>query len=211
MAGGNARPGRTSARGSASVVPLSQGRDAHLDRLRRATALARESIERGRRLRAEERAERTAAQAAWTPTEAARRRWATFEGETHTAAELDSLRLPYRFQLYAREVILPSERLLVSLHRPALPVGQWPLGRRSEREALVILTTRQLLLLSDARPPDTMVRFGGFVARTTAVERLQSVSSSRTTSTACSKCASQVPRDKPRGRSPCPRAQRRGR
>jgi len=133
---------------------------------------ARQAVLRGRRLLAQERAERAAAEAAWAPTEAARRRWATFEGEAHTAAELDILRLPYRFQLYAREVILPHERLLATVHRPGLSIGQWPFSRRTEHEALLLLTTRQLLLLSDARPPDTMVRFGGFAARATEVERL---------------------------------------
>lgn len=133
---------------------------------------ARQAIARGRRIVAAQRAERAAAEAAWTPTEAARRRWATFEGEAHTAAELDILRLPYRFQLYAREVILPQERLLASVFRPAMSHGQWPFGRRTDRDALIVLTTRQLLVLSDARPPDTMIRFGGFAARATAVERL---------------------------------------
>src|SRR5579864_626521 len=128
---------------------------------------ARQAVLRGRRVLAQERAERAAAEAAWAPTEAARRRWATFEGEAHTAAELDILRLPYRFQLYAREVILPHERLLATVHRPGLSISQWPFSRRTEHEALLLLTTRQLLLLSDARPPDTMVRFGGFAARAT--------------------------------------------
>jgi hypothetical protein len=136
-----------------------------------AETVARQSVERGRRSKAADRAERAAADVAWTPTPGTQRRWTTFEGETHTQAELDLFRIPYRFQLYLREVLLPRERLLARIHRPPLAVGRWPFRRRTEHEAIVLLTDQQLLLLTDARAPDASIPLGGFIARATAVER----------------------------------------
>ena len=77
-----------------------------------AERLAREAIERGLRAQAQERAERASADVLWTPTPGTERRWAVFEGETHTQGEMDVLRIPNRFQLYVREVLLPRERFI---------------------------------------------------------------------------------------------------
>lgn len=136
---------------------------------------ARAAVERGRRQQAQERAERAAAEAAWSPTPGAQRRWATYEGETHTQAELDLFRVPYRFQLYLREVLLPQERLLASVHRPPQALGRWPFGQQTEHEAMLLLTDHQLLVLSDALPLHRLMALGGFVARATAVERIADV------------------------------------
>lgn len=137
--------------------------------------LARAAIDRGRRLKAQQRAERAAAEAAWTPTAGAQRRWATFEGESHTLAELELVRAQYRFQLYLREVLLPPERLLASVHRRRLAVGHWPFRREVVPEAVLLLTDQELLVLQDAQVLDATVGLGGFVARATAVERIADV------------------------------------
>ncbi|GEM_PF-6154195 len=134
--------------------------------------LVREAIARGRRAAAEQRAAQAVDEAAWIVTPGAQRRWALSETEHHTDAEYGLARLPLRFQLYAREVVLPSERLLASVHRPARPARGLLRRTPPQPEAVLFLTDQQLILLEDAAPPDAVVWNKGFVARATAVERI---------------------------------------
>jgi inorganic pyrophosphatase len=89
------------------------------------------------------------------------------EAEVHTEAEYTVYALPYRFQKYARECLLPDERLLgYMLRSPVRYGGAWGLGRqRVAHEALVVITDQQVLLLADALPPDSTLVHWGYVAR----------------------------------------------
>jgi len=99
------------------------------------------------------------------------------EAERHTEAEYTVYRLPYRFQQYARECLLPAERLLhCVLRRPVRHGRGWGLGRRQvAHEALLLVTDQQVLLLADALPPDSTLVHWGYVARAVALERVLEV------------------------------------
>lgn len=92
--------------------------------------------------------------------------------ERHTPAEYSLYTAPARFQDYLAECLLPDERILYFLSRPAFTIGQGLWGRHREREGLLVISDRQVLLLEDERDPDaTLVRWG-YLAHSTAVERI---------------------------------------
>jgi hypothetical protein len=129
--------------------------------------------------------------AGWATTAPARQRWLMAQATGHGAAEAALLRLPFRFQERAREALLPDERLLAVVHRgtPTRLGSRWgprwpPSGvtgllgwmRRGRlAEGLLLLTDRQLLLLTDALPPDRSLIDWGYVAQATAPERVVAV------------------------------------
>jgi len=110
----------------------------------------------------------------WEVHDRALRRGDASEAELHTEAEYTVYALPYRFQKYARECLLPGERLLgYVLRSPVRAGGAWGLGRqRVAHEALVVVTAQQVLLLADALPPDSTLVHWGYVARAAPLERL---------------------------------------
>jgi inorganic pyrophosphatase len=118
---------------------------------------------------------------AWEGADRTLRRAAGLEAERHTEAEYTVYRLPYRFQQYARECLLPSERLLhFVLRRPVRYGRGWGLGRRRvAHEALLLVTDQQVLLLADALPPDSTLVHWGYVARAVALERVVDVAVQR--------------------------------
>ncbi|HZU06524.1 MAG TPA: inorganic diphosphatase [Chloroflexota bacterium] len=113
----------------------------------------------------------------WEGADRTLRRIAGLEAERHTEAEYTVYRLPYRFQQYARECLLPAERLLhCVLRRPVRHGRGWGLGRRQvAHEALLLVTDQQVLLLADALPPDSTLVHWGYVARAVALERVLEV------------------------------------
>jgi inorganic pyrophosphatase len=111
---------------------------------------------------------------AWEVRDRALRRTGTSEAELYTEAEYTVYALPYRFQKYARECLLPTERLLqFALRSPVRYGGRLGLGnRRVAHEALVVVTDQQVLLLADALPPDATLVHWGYIARATPLERV---------------------------------------
>lgn len=98
------------------------------------------------------------------------------EGEPHTWAEYLIPSLPLRFQRHVEEMLLPEERILLFIERPEFaPPGRLALLRgRKLRQGLLVVTDRQLLTLLDSRPPDGTLVDWGYVAKATAVERIES-------------------------------------
>lgn len=80
--------------------------------------------------------------------------------------------LPTRFQRYVRELLLPEERVLAFVERPALVKG--PLLRRQRlSHGVLLVTDRQLLLVEDALPPSQQLHMDwGYVAVSLALERV---------------------------------------
>jgi inorganic pyrophosphatase len=145
--------------------------DLRLEPATEAVALAREARRRGRRARGEQARQREGL-VAWRPSTRAQQRWVLTEVEQYTAAEYGLLLLPYRFQKYAREVLLPDERVLVVIHRPPSAFGRrWLLGGRTH-DAVFVLTDQQVLLLEDAFPPGSTLVDWGYRATSTSVERV---------------------------------------
>ncbi len=92
--------------------------------------------------------------------------------ERHTRAEYSLYTAPARFQDYLADCLLPDERILYFLSRPAFTMGQGLWGRHREREGLLVVSDRRVLLLEDESDPDaTLVRWG-YIAHSTAVERI---------------------------------------
>jgi hypothetical protein len=72
--------------------------------------------------------------------------------------------------------LLDEERILFFVERPPFrpPGARWGvLRRRRLSEGLLIVTDRQLLFMEDALPPDITMVDWGYIARMTAVERIQ--------------------------------------
>lgn len=141
-----------------------------------AAAAARQALQARRRLDHARRAAATHT-STWRVSSLALRRWAATEAERHTEAEYAILLLPYRFQQRAREALLPDERILAAVHRPAFGTGgPWSLLRRRQLdEALLLLTDQQVVLLTDVRAPDGSLVDWGYLARATAPERVARV------------------------------------
>jgi len=95
----------------------------------------------------------------------------------HTVAEYLLPSLPSRFQKYVEEELLPGERILFFAARPSFSPGskRLSLPKQRLREGLLVVTDRQVMMMTDSIPPDsTLVRWG-FIAKATAVERLRDV------------------------------------
>lgn len=94
------------------------------------------------------------------------------ESERHTLAEHGLRRLPLAFQEYVERVLLPSERLLLFIHRPRLSGrGFLRLGKKAP-EAIMVVTDRQLLFVEDVLSPDATNVHWGYAARICAIERV---------------------------------------
>jgi len=115
--------------------------------------------------------------AAWKAQPGERPRDGSVYTEPHTWAERMVGSLPFRFQRYVQDELLEEERILFFVERPPFrpPGARWGLLRRQRlSEGLLIVTDRQLLFMEDALPPDITMVDWGYIARTTAVERIQS-------------------------------------
>jgi len=102
-------------------------------------------------------------------------RWASDDqAEPHTWAEYLVPSLPFRFQKYVEELLLPDERILFFIERPSfLPGGVWGMLRRQKlRQGLLVITDRQVMVMLDSLPPDSTMVAWGYIAKASAVERL---------------------------------------
>jgi hypothetical protein len=114
--------------------------------------------------------------AAWKAQPGERPREGSLYTEPHTWAERMVGSLPFRFQRYVQDELLGEERILFFVERPPFrpPGVRWGVLRRQRlSEGLLIVTDRQLLFMEDALPPDITMVDWGYIARTTAVERIQ--------------------------------------
>jgi hypothetical protein len=114
--------------------------------------------------------------AAWKAEPGERPRDGSAYAEAHTWAERMVGSLPFRFQRYVEDELLGEERILFFVERPPFrpPGARWGVLRRQRlSEGLLIVTDRQLLFMEDALPPDITMVHWGYIARTTAVERIQ--------------------------------------
>jgi len=102
-------------------------------------------------------------------------RWASDgEAEPHTWAEYLVPSLPFRFQKYVEELLLPDERILFFVERPSfVPAGAWGVLRRHKlRQGVLVITDRQVMVMLDSLPPDSTMVDWGYIAKASAVERL---------------------------------------
>lgn len=98
------------------------------------------------------------------------------EAQSHTFAEQAVPRLPARFQEYIARALLPEERILLFVTRPAMRLRRgFVLGRRLLLEGLLIVTDRQVMVMTDSTSADSTFVHWGYIARTSAVERLAGV------------------------------------
>jgi hypothetical protein len=114
--------------------------------------------------------------AAWKAQPGEHPRDSSVYTEPHTWAERMVGSLPFRFQRYVQDELLEEERILFFVERPPFrpPGARWGVLRRQRlSEGLLIVTDRQLLFMEDALPPDITMVDWGYIARTTAVERIQ--------------------------------------
>ncbi len=113
----------------------------------------------------------------WRPPRLDRLSPSFAEAERYTPAEYTFYDLPYRFQRYVSESLLPDERVLYAVRRPAMSGARKRSFLRRERlqAGVVILTTRRLIHLAEHIPPDSAnVRYG-FHQQVGVVERLADV------------------------------------
>jgi len=131
----------------------------------RAASKARVEEEKGRRL-----------DAAWQADALAR---SGRPSDAFSNAEHELRALPYRFQRYVAECLVPSERILLFVTRPPIrPKLQasltfWKQSRESD--GILILTDRQILWLEDALPPDATMVHWGYIAQSGAIERVRAI------------------------------------
>lgn len=135
-------------------------------------------LREGRERLASERARRRVVRhgAAWRVQPGQRPRDGSDYAEPHSWAERMVTSLPSRFQRYVEDELLDEERILFFVERPPFrpPGGRWGvLQRRRLPDGLLIVTDRQLLFMVDALPPGATMVNWGYIARTTAVERIQ--------------------------------------
>lgn len=100
------------------------------------------------------------------------------ETEAFTHAERSLRKLPYRFQNYLDDCLLPEERVLIWVYRPrmAAPASGWRLlARKQLHDGFLVVTDQQVLMIVDAIPPDATMIHWGYVVRASAVERLHRV------------------------------------
>ena len=138
-----------------------------------ALALVREA-RRAHRMAVAAHARARATPPRWEVRDRTLRRATPGEAERHTGAEYAVYALPYRFQEYARDCLLPEERLLCYVQRaPLRHGGVWGLLRQPAAQAgLVAVTDQQVLLLTDAMPPGHDVIYWGYAVRSAPVERV---------------------------------------
>jgi hypothetical protein len=113
--------------------------------------------------------------AAWKAQPGERGRDGSLYAEPHTWAERMVASLPSRFREYVADELLDDERILAFVDRPPFrpPGPRWGvLLRRQLPEGLLIVTDRQILFMVDAIPPGATMVHWGYIARTTAVERI---------------------------------------
>lgn len=98
------------------------------------------------------------------------------EADPHNWAEYLVASLPMRFQRYVEEMLLPEERILFFVERPEFaPPGRLALFRSQKlRQGLLVITDRQVLTMLDSLPPDSTMVDWGYIAKATAVERIES-------------------------------------
>lgn len=138
-----------------------------------ARELAREARRRGR-LAHDETARQREGLVAWAPTSLAQQRWIASEAERFSTAEYDILLLPFRFQKYARECLLPDERVLAVAHRPAGRYGRrWPIGEQLH-EGVFVLTDQQVAVMEDVLPPGKSLQDWGYRSVATDIRRVAS-------------------------------------
>ncbi len=103
------------------------------------------------------------------------------EAEPHTWAEYLIPSLPMRFQRHVEEMLLPEERVLFFAERPEFaPPGRLALFHSQKlRQGLLVITNRQVLTMLDSLPPDSAMVDWGFIAKATAIERIESAWSER--------------------------------
>ncbi|MCL5075777.1 MAG: inorganic diphosphatase [Chloroflexi bacterium] len=102
-------------------------------------------------------------------------RWLATEMEAHTAAEYAVHKLPYRFQEYVEDCLLPEERILLFISRPPV-TSRWSFIRRKQlNEGILVITDRQVMMMTDTIPPDSTLVHWGYKARVSAIERLSTV------------------------------------
>jgi inorganic pyrophosphatase len=98
------------------------------------------------------------------------------EAQPHTFAEQAVPKLPARFQEYIARALLPEERILMFIHRPATEAGGgFRLRRTKLREGIMVLTDRQVLFMIDSLEPGSLLVHWGYIARVSAVERIAGV------------------------------------
>ena len=122
--------------------------------------------------------ERLRLEPAWKPADGrARAAWARGEAERHTLAEYSFHSLPNRFQRYVEEYLAMDERILHSVHRPAMWSArrQGLLRRRRLEEGVLIVSDQQVTLVEELFPLDRSDIRYGFVARAGVPERLEDV------------------------------------
>jgi len=122
--------------------------------------------------------ERLRLEPAWKPADGrARAAWARGEAERYTLAEYSFHSLPARFQRYIEEYLAMDERILYSVHRPAMWSArrQGLLRRRRLEEGVLIVSDQQVTLVEELFPLDRSDIRYGFVARAGAPERLEDV------------------------------------
>ncbi len=89
----------------------------------------------------------------------------------HTPAELSLFSLPYRFQEYVGDLLLPAERILRFVSRPPLRAGRL-MGGTQEHEGLLVVTDQQVLWMVDVLPPQPGIVGYGYAATVGVLERL---------------------------------------
>ena len=114
--------------------------------------------------------------AAWKVTAPPRGAGERGEAEPHTWAEYLVPSLPFRFQKYVEELLLPEERILLFVERPQFvaPGAQAILRRQKLRHGLLVITDRQAMTMLDSLPPDSTMVDWGYIAKATAIERVES-------------------------------------
>ncbi len=97
--------------------------------------------------------------------------------QTHSEAEFSVRDIPARFQEHVADCLQPDERILHFIHRPRMALdSRFSLLRRRElNEGLLVVTDRQVLLMSDALSPDVTLVDWGYLAAAAPVERLRGV------------------------------------
>jgi inorganic pyrophosphatase len=94
----------------------------------------------------------------------------------YSFAELAVPRLPSRFQTYIARALLPEERIILFVRRPALRIRRGlGLRRTSLHEGILVVTDRQVLFMQDSLPPSSTLGHWGYIARVSAIERLAAV------------------------------------
>lgn len=114
---------------------------------------------------------------AWKPMRGVKQTAVSRETERHTAAEYAFYTLPYRFQKYIEEHLALDERILYGLHRPAMrsTLNHTFLRHKHLEEGVFVVGDQQVAQVVELMPPGRAGIRYGFVARSSAPERLEAV------------------------------------